>query len=128
MKTRIYVITIKPFECPPDPMYVPIVAGADTFGKDCPADYIMDNTGDNISDKNGCYSEFTATYWIWKNADCEITGINHYRRYFIRGGWLSYYLSLASGRCFQKKRLTSKDVNRFLKKGLTVSFRKNSIA
>ena len=35
------------------------------------ADYkvadITDNTGDNISDKNGNYSELTGLYWMWKN-------------------------------------------------------------
>ena len=28
---------------------------------------IADNTGDNISDCNGNYSEMTGLYWIWKN-------------------------------------------------------------
>lgn len=41
-----------------------------------------DDTGDNISDKNGDFSECSAIYWIWKNGlKKEYTGIYHYRRY-----------------------------------------------
>lgn len=40
----------------------------------------LDNTGDNISDKNYKYSELTAMYWAWKNSKDEYLGICHYRR------------------------------------------------
>lgn len=41
-----------------------------------------DSTGDNISEKNGNYSEATAIYWMYKNAPaCEYIGLNHYRRH-----------------------------------------------
>lgn len=48
----------------------------------------LDYSGDNISDKNGNYSELTALYWIWKNQlmkgslteNTEYYGICHYRR------------------------------------------------
>lgn len=30
---------------------------------------IGDNTGDNISDRNGSYNEMTSVYWAWKNYD-----------------------------------------------------------
>ncbi|MBR0513656.1 MAG: DUF4422 domain-containing protein [Clostridia bacterium] len=118
MKKEIFVLTIKPFECPEDPMYVPMVAGAAVFDTKYPENYVLDNTGDNISEKNRPYSEFTATYWIWKNAQCDTVGINHYRRYFIRGGWMAYFLSLASGKFFQKKRLRGIDVDRIFSKGI----------
>lgn len=42
-----------------------------------------DNTGDNISNKNGNYCELTGMYWAWKNLkDVNIIGLCHYRRYF----------------------------------------------
>ncbi len=48
---------------------------------------VVDNAGENISDKNGNYSELTGLYWIWKNRiktryygeDCYY-GLAHYRR------------------------------------------------
>lgn len=42
-----------------------------------------DNEGDNISEKNSSWSEYTVLYWGWKNVkDVEYLGLNHYRRYF----------------------------------------------
>ena len=49
---------------------------------------ILDCDGENISAKNGNYSELTALYWIWKNRlqypsanpECEYYGLAHYRR------------------------------------------------
>lgn len=44
-----------------------------------------DNQGDNISEKNGDYSELTGLYWIWKNKikrqDDTYYGLAHYRRF-----------------------------------------------
>lgn len=46
---------------------------------------LSDATGDNISGRNGNYSELTGLYWIWKNAlpkaeDESYCGLAHYRR------------------------------------------------
>ena len=49
---------------------------------------VLDCIGDNISEKNGNYSELTGLYWIWKNRiqnryygeDCYF-GLAHYRRF-----------------------------------------------
>lgn len=49
---------------------------------------ILDCDGENISEKNGNYSELTALYWIWKNRlvqnnqndGNEFYGLSHYRR------------------------------------------------
>lgn len=50
---------------------------------------LVDCEGDNISEKNGNFSELTGLYWIWKhvvekniNNDKSYTGIIHYRRMF----------------------------------------------
>ena len=44
----------------------------------------LDETGDNISEKNRMLAEMTAAYWIWKNAEpVKYKGLCHYRRHFI---------------------------------------------
>lgn len=48
---------------------------------------IGDDTGENISDRNGCYNEMTSLYWAWKNYDKlgnpDYIGLMHYRRHFV---------------------------------------------
>lgn len=42
-----------------------------------------DYDGDNITDKNLIYNEYTGLYWIWKNWKLkDYIGLNHYRRYY----------------------------------------------
>lgn len=42
-----------------------------------------DYTGDNISDKNLMYNEYSGFYWIWKNYPIKkYVGMNHYRRIY----------------------------------------------
>ena len=43
--------------------YVPVGLGKDNFSKE----WIRDNLGDNISEKNNYYGEYTFHYWLWKN-------------------------------------------------------------
>lgn len=48
---------------------------------------VKDNTGENISERNGNYSECTAIYWMWKNAPkVDYIGLCHYRRHFALKG------------------------------------------
>lgn len=80
-KIQIYTLTHKPFEIPTDPMYVPLQVGAEQHED---LGYLKDNTGQNISALNWCYSELTGLYWIWKNDKIsEYVGTCHYRRYLI---------------------------------------------
>lgn len=82
MNTKIYVITHKKFKCPKLEGYLPLAVGA-TANKNL--DYIGDNTGENISEKNKNFCELTGVYWIWKNDhSSDIVGISHYRRYFTK--------------------------------------------
>lgn len=65
---------------------IPIQAGT-ALCRERVAD-LLDNEGENISEKNGNYSELTALYWIWKNrlilnssdTESEYYGLSHYRR------------------------------------------------
>ena len=43
--------------------YIPVGLGEDTFSKE----WILDNVGNNISNKNKYYGEYTFHYWLWKN-------------------------------------------------------------
>lgn len=85
MDTRIYVMTHKRFAEPKTEAYIPLHVGRE--GKEA-LGYIGDNTGLHISGKNGSYCELTGIYWIWKNIVCDIAGLCHYRRYFVRNGSL----------------------------------------
>ena len=83
---KIFVVTHKKAEFPDKEYYVPIQAGTeinDDLG------YTADNIGDNISNKNKNYCELTALYWIWKNCNADIVGLNHYRRYFFKNRFCS---------------------------------------
>lgn len=61
---------------------IPIQVGAANSAEDF--GMLKDNTGDNISEKNGIYCELTAQYWAWKNVKtADYYGFMHYRRHFI---------------------------------------------
>lgn len=86
MDTKIFVMTHKKIEELSDrtilpEIYIPMQVGR--AGKE-DLGYLGDDSGDNISDKNSSYCELTGMYWLWKNMDCDIIGICHYRRFFTR--------------------------------------------
>lgn len=78
-KIKIIVATHKEYKMPKDVCYMPMHVGK--AGKEN-INFIGDDTGENISNKNPYYSELTAIYWMWKNLKSEYVGIVHYRRHF----------------------------------------------
>lgn len=82
MDIKIIVATHKPYWMPEDPLYLPLLVGAE--GKEIDWQGEKDNTGENISRKNPHYCELTGLYWAWKNLNADILGLVHYRRYFSR--------------------------------------------
>ncbi len=78
----IYVITHKKFDADLDEHYKILHVG---LNDNCSPEYLRDDTGINIAEKNPNFCELTGLYWIWKNDTSEpndITGLVHYRRYF----------------------------------------------
>lgn len=76
-----YVVTHKQFNYKNMPNgYEPILVGANK--NENPDNFITDNTGINISDKNVSYSEETGLYWIMNNTVGDNVGLSHYRRFF----------------------------------------------
>ena len=83
MQIKVIVATHKPYRMPTEEMYLPVQAGAAVHP---PLEYTGDNTGEEISEKNGWYCELTALYWAWKNISADVLGLCHYRRYFQEPG------------------------------------------
>lgn len=74
-----YMVTHKPVDFIPEGRTPIFVGNGDNI-----RDYLRDNTGDNISEKNPYYCELTAMYWIWKNdSSSKYISIEHYRRFFM---------------------------------------------
>jgi len=77
--TKIYVVTHKEYPVFEDDLYTPItVGGYEKKGM------LTDSIGENIAYLNEKINECTAMYWIWKNSDADVVGINHYRRFFYK--------------------------------------------
>ena len=84
MKTiRMMIAAHKPYDLPREGMYLPVQAGAALHE---PLGYTRDDSGDQISEKNGTCCELTVLYWGWKNLPADALGLCHYRRYFREPG------------------------------------------
>ena len=109
MNSKILVATHKQFHFPNNDLYTPIHVGKSLSDNDF--EYLVDNSGDNISDKNRNFCELTGLYWAWKNnyfKENIYCGLVHYRRYF--SGELSFDdFSILSDNEI-KKNLTSTDI------------------
>lgn len=96
---KIYVATHKKCNMPSNPLYIPLHVGA--YNKEN-FDYLTDDTGINISNKNCNYCELTGIYWIWKNDQSNIVGLTHYRRYFFKYDFTNKYSNLLEEDDIQK--------------------------
>lgn len=87
-KTKIFVIYHKPENPIKSDVFQPICVGPnkDQFSND----FLRDDVGENIADKNSIYNELTAIYWVYKNIEqfkgVEYFGFSHYRRLFCFNG------------------------------------------
>lgn len=63
MQTTIIIATHKPYWIPEDPMYLPVQMGHAIHPG---IGYIGDDTGENISERNGNFCELTGLYWAAK--------------------------------------------------------------
>ncbi len=79
MRFAVAIALHRPYWLPSDPLYTPLQAGAALHAD---LGVLRDDTGDHISPRNPGFSELTAHYWLWKNADADVYGLCHYRRYF----------------------------------------------
>lgn len=82
---KIFCITHKPIKHLDKIGLVPAGVGKNIF----PENYIIENSKQNIADKNFCYSETSFHYWLWKNyiptlKKDEWIGTCQYRRYFVK--------------------------------------------
>jgi len=82
MATQNVVVAVashKAYRMPQGDIYLPLQVGA-ALHPDLDLGWQRDDEGDNISQKNGSYSELTGLYWLWKNCDADYKGLVHYRR------------------------------------------------
>lgn len=98
-KLKILVACHQPCFLPKDALFVPVHGGRalkrrkhDAATQKWLDEFTVgDDTGVNISRKNGRYNEMTVIYWAWKNyealGDPEYIGFMHYRRHFIFDEW-----------------------------------------
>lgn len=89
----IYIITHKRVKLPKLDKYLPLQVGSSLHEH---LDYLTDDTGDNISEKNPNYCELTGLYWIWKNTKDDYKGLVHYRRYFGKSDFSSSFEQIYS--------------------------------
>ena len=102
MKTKLFIACHKPTKKLEGELFQYVLGGASLnekkevslrFAENCErrADFwknvLLDNEGENISNKNETYNELTVIYWLWKNIykfkEIDNIGFCHYRRHFV---------------------------------------------
>lgn len=78
---RIYIATHTHTPLYQDEVYQPLFVGAAALSERRYDDWLYDDVGDSISDRNATFCELTGLYWMWKHATDDIVGLVHYRRY-----------------------------------------------
>tara|TARA_Y100000590_G_scaffold443256_1_gene572435 strand:- start:1965 stop:2780 length:816 start_codon:yes stop_codon:yes gene_type:complete len=81
---KMFCLTLEPshYQFIKDLNYIPVGLGDKTFDNN----WLSDKSGENISEKNKYYGEYTFHYWIWKNyldkLDNEWIGFCQYRKFW----------------------------------------------
>jgi hypothetical protein len=62
-----------------------LMCGADSFDPAYREDltsrgFVLDDTGNNVSNLNRFLGDLTGLYWVWKNTEDTVVGTNQYRR------------------------------------------------
>lgn len=85
-KIGLFVACHEDIELPDSEFLIPIQVGC-SLAPRCFDGMLHDDTGDNISCKNGMYCELTSQYWVLKNhlSDYDYVGFFHYRRFLNFG-------------------------------------------
>ena len=77
--------------------YIPVGLGEKSFSNK----WMTDKTGNNISEKNKNYGEYTFHYWIWKNyidkLDDSWIGFAQYRKFWTINNYEDVNLNIDSG-------------------------------
>lgn len=112
MKIKIVVIAHKPCLLPDGPLYQPLLVGGGE------GEWLRDNTGEHISEKNPWYCELTGLYWAWKNLEAQAVGLVHYRRYFTTQAPTLFEQCFCQGKW--KRILTQEEAEALLKQAPAV--------
>lgn len=92
--TNIFVISHQPGQGLQSEVYKSIAVGPKKakFSRD----FLRDDVGENIADKNSYYNEMTAIYWVYKHVNefkgADHFGFAHYRRLFCFSGDKNAYV------------------------------------
>ena len=85
MNIKLLVICHKKAKVPHDEIYFPLEVGASLRTEHFLEN--LDDSGENISEKNPSFCELTGLFWAFKNLDYDVLGLMHYRRLFMKSAF-----------------------------------------